>query len=62
MCFCFSECSFVSKSVHAEAAGAVAVVVTDDDIHNDQSFVDMIDDNTERVVNIPAVFLMGKDG
>jgi len=52
----------VTKSVHAEAAGAVAVVVTDDDIHNDQSFVDMIDDNTERVVNIPAVFLMGKDG
>lgn len=52
----------MTKSLHAESAGAVAVVVADDDIHNDQMFVDMIDDSTDRVVNIPAAFLMGKDG
>ncbi|XP_045189636.1 protease-associated domain-containing protein 1-like [Mercenaria mercenaria] len=56
------ECSFVTKAINAEEAGAVAVVITDNNINNDQSFIDMVDDNTDRVVSIPATFLLGKDG
>lgn len=56
------ECSFVTKSLNAERAGAIAAVITDNDPNNDQSFIDMVDDNTEREVHIPANFLLGKDG
>ncbi|KAL4232069.1 hypothetical protein ACF0H5_009645 [Mactra antiquata] len=56
------ECSFVTKSIHAQEAGAVAVIITDNDMKNDQLFIDMVDDETEREVYIPAYFLLGKDG
>ncbi|KAH3787972.1 protease-associated domain-containing protein 1-like [Dreissena polymorpha] len=56
------ECSFVTKSLNAEAAGALAAIITDSDVTNDQHFIDMVDDGTDRVVNIPATFLLGKDG
>lgn len=55
-------CSFVTKTYHAELAGAVAVVITDQDEANDQGIVDMIQDGTERDVSIPALYLLGKDG
>ena len=58
----FRQCSFVTKTLNAQAAGAVAIVITDNDHSNDQMYIDMIDDNTERNVQIPAVFLLGKDG
>ena len=56
------ECSFVSKVVRAEAAGAVGVIVWDEDHHNDQLFISMADDTTEREVAIPAAFVLGKNG
>ncbi|XP_060578494.1 protease-associated domain-containing protein 1-like isoform X2 [Ruditapes philippinarum] len=56
------ECSFVTKAINAEQAGAVGVVITDNDVNNDHAFIDMIDDNTDRTVGIPATFLLGKDG
>ncbi|WAR22153.1 PADC1-like protein [Mya arenaria] len=56
------ECSFVTKTLNAEAAGALAVVIADNDISNDVSFVDMVDDNTEREVHIPSMFMLGKNG
>ena len=59
---CCRQCSFVTKTINAQSAGAVAVVIADDDHSNDQMYVDMIDDNTERSVSIPAAFLLGKDG
>ena len=58
----FRECSFVTKALNAERAGAVAVVITDNEISNDQMYIDMIDDNTDRTVEIPATFLLGRDG
>ena len=58
----FRECSFVTKAINAELAGAVGVVITDNDVNNDHAFIDMIDDNTDRTVGIPAMFLLGKDG
>ncbi len=56
------ECSFVSKVLKAEEAGAVGIIVTDDDLHNDELYIIMQDDTTEREVNIPAGFMLGKNG
>eukprot|EP00092_Neocalanus_flemingeri_P070029 GFUD01085905.1.p1 GENE.GFUD01085905.1~~GFUD01085905.1.p1 ORF type:complete len:206 (-),score=56.83 GFUD01085905.1:139-756(-) len=56
------DCSFVSKVIRAQEAGAVAVVVTDQDSDNDQLFISMADDTTEREVYIPAAFVLGKNG
>lgn len=56
------ECSFVSKVVRAEQAGAAGVIITDQDEDNDELFISMVDDTTERKVTIPAAFLLGKNG
>ena len=56
------ECSFVSKVIRAQEAGAVGVIVTDEDEDNDQLFIAMADDTTGREANIPAAFVLGKNG
>jgi len=56
------ECSFVSKVIRAQSAGAVGVIVTDEDQDNDQMFISMADDTTQREVFIPAAFVLGKNG
>ena len=56
------ECSFVSKVIRAQSAGAVGVIVTDEDYDNDELFISMADDTTEREVHIPAAFVLGKNG
>ncbi len=56
------ECSFLSKAVKAQEAGAIAVIITDNDAENDELYVSMQDDTTEREVAIPAAFLLGKNG
>ena len=48
--------------MNAQKAGALAVVVMDQDADNDQRMIDMIQDETDRAVDIPAFFLLGKDG
>jgi hypothetical protein len=52
----------VTKAFNAEQAGAVAIIITDQDEENDMGSVDMIQDGTERDVSIPALYLLGKDG
>jgi len=59
---CCSDCSFLSKSVEASRAGAVAVVIRDNDIENSELMIDMTDDGTGREVDIAAFFMLGKDG
>ncbi|XP_005090428.1 protease-associated domain-containing protein 1 [Aplysia californica] len=56
------ECSFLTKTKVAERAGAIAVIIADNDETNDGNMIDMIDDSTERSTSIPSSFLMGKDG
>ncbi|XP_067118301.1 protease-associated domain-containing protein 1 [Centruroides vittatus] len=56
------SCSFLTKCVQAERVGILALIITDNDIKNDDQYIDMIDDNTKRNCSIPAVFLLGKDG
>ncbi len=56
------ECSFVSKVIKAQEAGAVAAIITDQSQDNDELYVSMVDDTTERGPSIPAGFLLGKNG
>lgn len=56
------DCSFLSKTLTAYEAGAVAVVIKDNDNKNSQFMIDMIDDGTSRPVDIAAFFMHGKDG
>ena len=60
--FVFRDCSFLGKTIVAEQAGAVAAIIMDSDRNNDQSMIDMIQDETDRSTNIPSFFLLGKDG
>ncbi len=56
------ECSFVSKVIRAQEAGAVAVIVTEMNEENDEFFISMVDDTTKRQTFIPAGYLLGKNG
>jgi hypothetical protein len=38
------------------------VIVTDMDEENDEYFISMVDDTTQRQAHIPAGFLLGKNG
>ena len=58
----FRQCSFLTKTKVAEKAGAIAVIIADNDETNDGAWVDMVDDSTDRKVEIPSTFLLGKDG
>ena len=46
----------------AEEVGARAIIVANQDADSDEFYIEMIDDNTFRDVNIPAGFLLGKNG
>lgn len=56
------ECSFVSKAVQAEKAGALAIIVMDKNSENDDMYIEMVDDSTKRNPSIPAGFLLGRSG
>ncbi|XP_059485015.1 PRADC1-like protein [Neocloeon triangulifer] len=56
------ECSFLSKAVTAERAGAIAIVICDYDPEEESFYIEMIDDTTGRDTSIPAGFLLGKNG
>ena len=48
--------------IRAQEAGAVGVIVTDEDTDNDELFIAMADDTTGREATIPAAFVLGKKG
>ena len=51
----------MTKAKNAEDAGAVGVLIADNDFDNDRVSVNMIKDDTDRKVNIPAGFMLAKD-
>lgn len=55
-------CSFLEKCIEIERSGGIALIVYDYDKHNDENYIEMIDDHTNRNCSIPAVSLLGKDG
>ncbi|XP_022200447.2 PRADC1-like protein [Nilaparvata lugens] len=56
------KCSFLSKTMRAQEAGAIGAIITDDDETDDSYYIEMIDDNTNRNPQIPAAFLLGING
>ena len=56
------ECSFVSKAIRAQEAGASGAIITDNDDKNDQLTISMVDDTTNRKISIPVAFLLGMNG
>ena len=55
-------CAFAEKAAHAEAAGAKVAMIFADDPTNEAEWIDMILDGLDAVVNIPVLFLLGRDG
>lgn len=59
------ECSFLTKTYTAEMYGAIAVIIYDHKVdEDDEKWLDMIGDGTERnnLIGIPVFYLRGKDG
>uniref|UniRef100_A0A1B0BVR9 PA domain-containing protein n=1 Tax=Glossina palpalis gambiensis TaxID=67801 RepID=A0A1B0BVR9_9MUSC len=58
------ECSFLTKTINVEVAGANAAIITE--FNNESSefdyYIEMIHDNTNRETHIPAGFLLGRNG
>lgn len=55
-------CSFLEKCIEIERSKGTGLIVYDYDKHNDENYIEMVDDNTSRNCSIPAVSLLGKDG
>uniref|UniRef100_A0A8C5PY63 Protease-associated domain-containing protein 1 n=1 Tax=Leptobrachium leishanense TaxID=445787 RepID=A0A8C5PY63_9ANUR len=55
-------CSFLSKTRIIQEHGGHAVIITDNASENDSFYVEMIQDNSGRTADIPALFLLGRDG
>lgn len=57
------ECSFLTKALMAEKAGAIAAIITDIDGGFDaEYYIEMVHDNSTNDVNIPTAYLLGKNG
>ncbi|XP_001361941.1 PRADC1-like protein [Drosophila pseudoobscura] len=58
------ECSFLSKTLQAEMAGAVGAIITEYNPNSPEfdHYIEMIHDNSNRDASIPAGFLLGKNG
>lgn len=57
------ECSFLTKVLIVEEAGAIAAIVTDTTGKDDVDYyIEMVHDNTSRDTNIPSGYLVGRSG
>lgn len=57
------ECSFLTKVIQAEEAGAIGAIITDTHSQTDVDYyIEMVHDNTNRDTNIPSGYLMGRSG
>ncbi|XP_051830228.1 protease-associated domain-containing protein 1 [Antechinus flavipes] len=55
-------CSFLSKTRVVQEHGGRAVIISDNAADNDSFYVEMIQDSSHRTADIPALFLLGRDG
>lgn len=57
------DCSFLTKAMMAEQAGALAAIITDPQGGLDADYyIEMVHDNSTEDVNIPTAYLLGKNG
>ena len=59
---CPRGCSFLSKTRVIQEHGGRAVIIADNAYDNDSFYTEMIQDSTRRTADIPALFLLGRDG
>lgn len=59
---CPRGCSFLSKTRVIQEHGGRAVIIADNAYDNDSFYIEMIQDSTRRTADIPALFLLGRDG
>lgn len=56
-------CTFLTKAIMAERAHAIGVIITDTKYNSNEDYlIEMVHDNTSRDTNIPAGYLLGRDG
>ncbi|XP_050829428.1 protease-associated domain-containing protein 1 isoform X3 [Serinus canaria] len=55
-------CSFLSKTRVIQEHGGRAVIIADNAYDNDSFYIEMIQDSSRRTADIPALFLLGRDG
>lgn len=58
------DCSFLTKTINIEKLGGKAVIITESaaDEADSEIYIEMVDDDSGRQANIPAGFLLGKNG
>ena len=56
------SCSFMEKAYAAEQGGAIGAIIYNSDQNDIDSAIDMIDDESGLVINIPVLWIVGKNG
>ncbi|XP_065368656.1 PRADC1-like protein isoform X2 [Calliphora vicina] len=58
------QCSFLTKTINAENAGATAAIITEFNSESNEFdyYIEMIHDETNRDAQIPAGYLLGSNG
>lgn len=57
------DCTFLTKVIMAELAGAIGAIITDTTSNlGDDYFIEMVHDNSSRDTDIPAGYLLGRNG
>ncbi|XP_029819576.1 protease-associated domain-containing protein 1 [Manacus vitellinus] len=59
---CPRGCSFLSKTRVIQEHGGLAVIIADNAYDNDSFYIEMVQDSSRRTADIPALFLLGRDG
>jgi len=56
------SCSFMEKAYAAEQLGAIGAIIYNSDQNDIDSAIDMIDDESGLIINIPVLWIVGKNG
>ena len=55
-------CSFMEKSFVAQEQGAIGAIIYNNDANDIDSNIDMVDDESGREIDIPVMWLVGRNG
>ncbi|XP_034262973.2 protease-associated domain-containing protein 1 [Pantherophis guttatus] len=55
-------CSFLSKTRTIQEHGGRVVIIADNSYDKDTTYAEMVQESTHRKADIPALFLLGRDG
>ena len=55
-------CSFMEKSFVAQKHGAIGAIIFNNDANDIDSNIDMVDDESGREIDIPVLWVVGRNG